>query len=408
MAIATALVISGAQARAQVTPLPASDMPAAIVVYPKIVVDTSGLLGPPTDTVIRLTNTNLNLSGDSNYQTINVHCFYIDANSHCTSDGSICQNATTCGSGQCVASCDETDFYIVLTQGQPIEWKASEGLANSDLPLPYGVCAGNPFVHCGTGADCSIRNAGTTCTPSNSGTRIPPVSEDPFKGELKCIETNADHVPVASNDLKGEALLENLPTDSLDVASYNAIGIQAIAPAASPPTAITDNPLVLGGSGADYQGCPNVLILDNFFDQAIDPIDGGAIYTDLTLVACSEDFERQIGGSATVQYVVYNEFEQRFSASKAVNCFQENEELCKIDTTQCARSIFAVGVEGTLTGQTVVYPVVNPSATLPSGLLGVAIESHGSSSAAFNLHFRGTRMDSAGNALSDLITLPAP
>jgi hypothetical protein len=216
---------------------------------------------------------------------------------------------------------------------------------------------------------------------------------------LKCIATGADHVPVARNDLKGEAILESSTETDLDVASYNAIGIQARAAAGTP---ITDNPLVLGpGSAGDYNGCPNVLILDNFFDLANDPISGDTITTDLTLVACSEDLLRQVEGSATVQYLVYNEFEQRLSTSRTVNCFQEIH-LCNIDTTQCARSIFAAGLQGTLTGQTRINPVVNPAAPLPSGLLGIAIESHGAgtSSAAFNLHFAGAR-DSA-----DTITIP--
>jgi hypothetical protein len=384
MAIATALVISGAQARADV----ASDRPAAIVVYPKIVVDTAN----GVDTVIRLTNTNLS-------NLIDVHCFYIDANSHCTSDGSICEDATSCSSGgQCLPSCVETDFDIVLTQGQPIEWKASDGLANGDLPLPYGVCTGNQFIRCGSSDQCALFNAGT-CTQSNVGTRIPPVTEDPFVGELKCIATGVDHVPVARNDLKGEAILESSTTADLDVASYNAIGLQATAAAGTP---ITDNPLVLGpGSEGNYNGCPNVLILDNFFDLAVDPISGETITTDLTLVACSEDLLRQVAGSATVQYLVYNEFEERFSTSRLVNCFQEIQ-LCNIDTTQCSRSIFSVGAMGTLTGQTRINPVANPAAPLPSGLLGIAIESHGAGtrSAAFNLHFAGAR-DTA-----DTITLP--
>ncbi len=386
MAIATALVISGAQgARADV----ASDRPAAIVVYPKIVVDSPGV-----DTIIRLANTNTN-------SPINVHCFYVDANSHCTSDASICTDSTTCGLGTCIAGWVETDFNIVLTAGQPIEWEAEDGLANHDLPLPYGVCTANQFLHCGTGpvgdAWCAQFGAGT-CTPSNVGTRIPPVAEDSFKGELKCIAVDENLVPIARNDLKGEAKIETSTTSDLDVASYNAIGIQATAPAG---TLITDNPLVLGpGSDGDYNGCPNVLILNSFFDLAGDPISGETITTDLTLVPCSEDFLRQICGSATVQYLVYNEFESRLSTSRLVNCFQEIQ-LCHIDTTQCVRSIFSAGLQGTLTGQIRINPVNNPTAELPSGLLGIAIENHDAeSSAAFNLHFAGAR-DTA-----DFITLP--
>jgi hypothetical protein len=394
MAIATALVISGAQARADV----ASDRPAAIVVYPKIVVDSAY----GVDTIIRLTNTNTQAP-------INVHCFYVDANSHCTSDGSICKDSSTCGYGTCAPGWVETDFDIVLTMNQPIEWEATDGFWNDDLPLPYGVCKGNQFIHCGTGPVgdklCQDFNAcggaPPCCTPSNSGTHIPPVAEDPFVGELKCIAVNdpVNNVPIARNDLKGEVKIETSTETELDVASYNAIGIQATAPAG---TLITDNPLVLGpGSAGDYNGCPNVLILDSFFDLAADPITGDTITTDLTLVPCSEDFLRQIAGSATVQYLVYNEFEQRLSTSRLVSCFQETE-ICNIDTTQCPRSIFAVGFEGTLTGQIRINPVVNPAVALPSGLLGIAIERHGTdtSSAAFNLHFAGVR-DTA-----DLITLP--
>jgi hypothetical protein len=295
----------------------------------------------------------------------------------------------------------ETDFNLVLTMGQPLEWEASAGLANGALPIPYGVCDRNPLVGCGPLCD----YIGGTCTPSNVGTRIPPVAEDPFVGELKCIAVNdvADNVPIASNDLKGEAKIETSTQSDLDVASYNAIGLQATAEAG---TLITDNPLVLGpGSDGDYNGCPNVLILNSFFDAPPgvpnDPISGATITTDLTLVPCSEDFLRQIGGSATVQYLVYNEFESRLSTSRLVNCFQEIQ-LCNIDTTQCARSIFSVGLQGTLTGQIRINPVSNPTSQLPSGLLGVAIERHGSTagSAAFNLHYAGQR-DSA-----DYITLP--
>ncbi len=402
MAIATAFVVAGGQgARADV----ASDKPAALVVYPKIVV-TTGPGSDAQDTTIRLTNTNT-------AAPINVHCFYVDANSHCTNDGSICQDSSTCPiGGLCVPGWLETDFDIVLTPGQPIEWEASEGLsANEDtgelglesLPLPFGVCTGNQFFRCGTDADCNPIPGGI-CTPSNAGTRIPPVSEDPFVGELKCLATDANGTPIARNELKGEAEIETSTGDDaedghFDVASYNGIGIQATAPTG---TLITDSPLTLGpGSSGDFNGCPNVLILNHFFDDASDPIqDAFTITTDLTLVPCTEDFLRQVGGTAVVQYLVYNEFEQRFSTSNTVNCFRE-QQLCNIDTPQCQHSIFNVAVSGTLTGQTRMSPI-------GSGLLGVAIEHHGTSveesqddhTAAFNLHFAGSR-DNA-----DTLTLP--
>ncbi|MFI5394664.1 MAG: hypothetical protein ACHQ9S_03950 [Candidatus Binatia bacterium] len=390
VAVATALVISGLQsAQADV----ASDKPAAIVVYPKIIVDG----GRGIDTVIRLTNTNPTTP-------IEAHCFYIDANSHCSGGlgaGQVCEDASTCGGGVCVPGWNETDFRIILTAGQPIQWEASDGLPGPDggVPIPTGVCTGNQFFTCGVDADCTPFPGGV-CTQSNAGTRIPPTAEDPFKGELKCIAVDANGTPVARNELKGEALIETVVTGTeanFDVASYNAIGVQATGAAGS---AITDSPLTLGpGSSGDYNGCPNILILNHFFDDAADPVPGGTsdITTDLTLVPCTEDFLRQVGGSAVVQYLVFNEFEQRFSTSRGVNCFQEIP-LCNIDTPQCSRSLWNVNVAGTLSGQTRLSP-------LGSGLLGVAIETHTPSSgrarsAAFNLHFSGSR-DNA-----DLITLP--
>jgi hypothetical protein len=164
--------------------------------------------------------------------------------------------------------------------------------------------------------------------------------------------------------------------------------------------------LVLGGPEPEYNGCPNFLILNHFFDGAAnpvidDPFVNGAqdsfIVTLLTLVPCTQDFLRQIPGSAVVQYLVYNEFEQRFSTSRSFTC-KQLILLSNIDTTQNERSIFSAGVAGTLTGQTRMNP-------LGSGALGVATEIHigDTGIADFNLHYQGERAE------PDLITLiPVP
>ena len=452
VAIAAALGIAqGRIARADIT----SDKPAALLVYPKVVVDTDN----GKDTVIRLANTNKT-------NALGVHCFYLDANSHCsggTDDGDICSSARDCsGGGFCVPSWQETDFDVVLTAGQPIEFKASDGL--SEPPLGNGVCVLNPFKHCGSAADCSPFPGGD-CTQSNASTLVPPVPEDPFVGELKCIvqaiSTNTvagrsgtlipcDSAPngsTACNVLKGEALLESttdLTGDAdFDVASYNALGVQATG---LPGSGTTPTTLTLGGStcsagcnsgqpcvvdadcpngdpgmctsgaftpgtcvtSGQFNGCPATLILSHFFDEADDPVPGTTdeITTDITLVPCSEDLLRQVPGAAVVQYLVFNEFEQRFSTSKAVRCFQEIQ-LCNIDTTQCSNSIFNVGVAGTLTGQTRLNPIgvaTTSPPSIPSGLLGIAIEKHSGNtftrSAAFNLGMSG------GRDTADVITIP--
>jgi hypothetical protein len=444
MAVATAVVITGGQvARADV----ASDKAAALVVFPEVKVDTKNGL----DTVIRLSNTNPNTP-------VALHCFYVDANSHCvggTNENAVCTSGLTAGASVCAGggacnaptSLQEVDFEAVLTQNQPVQWLASKGLSGttcasgdpSCLPLPFGVCLQNQFIRCNTNDDCNPFPGGQ-CTPSNAGTNIPGVPEDPFVGELKCIEVDANDNPIASNDLKGEALIEKstTATPDFDIASYNAVGIQARLQcfggdndggacksksdcphgACQAPPGSIGKVLTLGGEGAEYNGCSNYLILNHFFDSAVDPVPDpldtpphtNTITTNLVLVPCSEDLERQICGSAVIQYLVFNEFEQRFSTSRSVNCFQDRQ-LALIDTPDPTRSIWNVNFEGSLTGQTRINPL--GTGALPSGMVGVAFETHTGTtgpkyvrSASFNLHLQGTRADKSGTPLSDTWTLP--
>jgi hypothetical protein len=389
-------IVAGQTARADI----ASDKPAAVVVYPKVTVDAS----VSQDTVIRLANTN-------STNPILVHCFYVDANSHCSGgpeDGDVCTNdpAHCTELSFCLPSWQETDFRILLTAGQPIEWTASEGLADSQLPLGKGVCIRNPTRSCGTDSDCNPFPGGA-CTQSNAGTRIPPVPETPFAGELRCIAIDANGVPIGRNDLKGEALIETSSSSDLDVASYNAIGIQSTGNSDGIPNQLTLGP----ASAGEYNGCPNYLILNHFFDDARNPVPGTnqSITTNLVLVPCSNDYLRQIPGLAVAQYLVFNEFEQRFSTSKSVRCYQDLQ-ISLIDTPNSTRSIWNVATAGTLTGQTRINPIgvgsSNPP-SIPSGLLGIAVERYKSvaaptvvNSAAFDLHMQGAR-DTA-----DVITIP--
>jgi hypothetical protein len=147
------------------------------------------------------------------------------------------------------------------------------------------------------------------------------------------------------------------------------------------------------------------------------------VATDLTLIPCTEDFEEQRPelSRTTAQFLVFNEFEQRFSTSIAVQCLKEIQ-LSSIDTSgDNSRSIWAAGVGGTLTGQTRIRGVENPLNAGIAGntLLGVAEEFRCAgapfnfplcdyvqqpertvSGNAKNLHFQGRR------ALSDFIYTP--
>jgi hypothetical protein len=401
-AVATVLVVGAPHAtRADVT----SDQAAAIVVWPIVSVtrDTDSLAPFADDTLIQLSNTST--------KPVVAHCFYLNANSHCSNSGDVCQIGAQCcgegGCGFCLPAWNETDFDIVLTARQPIAWEASDGL--SDFCSPNAE-PGEPCIPLdGTSRKGPLdptAPSGVKRFQSNAGTRILPVPETPFQGELKCIvidQTSGEPVRgTAANVLIGQATLETAEDDSLDVAKYNAIGIKALAEGNSDPN---PNVLTLQNSPAgqgDYEGCPNVIILNHFFDAAINPADDNLqIFTWPVFVPCTENLLQQIPGAAIAQYLVFNEFEQRFSTSNTVQCFRATG-LSSIDTTQPENSIFNVGVAGTLVGQTRVTPI-------GSGLLAVALEFHatdspvlnnGNHSADVNVHYQGQR------SAADRITLP--
>ena len=385
-----------------------SDEPAAIVVWPKIVVDTQGKFTGGevrTDTVVQL----------SNVDTVNAkeaHCFYINGNSHCANNPAlVCESASDCPSGTsgfaaCVPGWSEVDFDIIITSEQPLAWNASEGLQRGDFPLEArtchsGIATGHP---CNSDADCA--GIAGSCLPlqTNIGSGIPPVPEDPFVGELKCIQYALTNPPVpdqtaGSNKLKGEATIESVvagpsqPIGLVDVAKYNAVGLKFDAAEAGVP------PNELHMDGVQYEACPTTLLLNFFFESAdlIFPNTG-----DLTLVPCGDDFLDQIPGKVTAQFLVFNEFEQRFSTSRLVDCFFESR-LGNIDTPNADRSIFSFNVAGTIAGQARIRGVGN--APTGRGLLGVGrlfVEDFAST--AYDLYGDGTPDFTKTQA--DIITLP--
>jgi len=446
--LSSALCIVAAGARAEI----ASDRAAAIVIFPKVLVDVSSGL----NTMIRLSNT-------SNYAQ-NVMCFYVNVTPHCMGgepDDTCFPDRLQCG-GQCVPQWQETDFQIRLTARQPTAWLVSEGAV--DCQFLTGTCSENETITCLRDTECA--GVGRCVLPpcfrldgffrsgpagqSNEGSRIPPAPEEPFVGELKCIAIDESGAPVANNVLHGEALIGRVVAENpaiADVASYNGIGIPAIegegnrdstliiggprgmqngeqcnddgqcAPNLACIDHMCDHPCREDDSCAEYEGCPNILILNHFFDGAQDPLvtvgetAETRIGTDLTLIPCTQDFQTQNPelSSTVAQFLVFNEFEQRFSTSRTVECFKEIR-LSNLDTTQNWRSIFSAGVAGTLTGQTRIRGVVEGADDHGNTLLGIAEEFRCQrdvaeeeylcgfvnpdglvSSAAVNLHFQGAR-----------------
>jgi hypothetical protein len=390
-----AVLVAGAASAAEL----GSDKSAAIVVFPRLVIesDSGGLL---TDTLLQLTNT-------APHQ-IAARCYLINANAHCTNAGLpvgtapedvvplVCEDNDDCNpddvtGGHCIPGWQETDFRFRLTARQPIVWRLSEGL--SSFPLD-GINHIGPVDN-----DPNLPDGLRGQPATNVGSVIPPVPEIPFRGELKCIQvdlaseqpsqgTNAENN--FGGDLIGEATIVYTDFDDPDVSSYNAIGLQAVQDAND-----GNDTLVLG---QEYAGCPSVLILNHFFDDAEAPVpDFEEVRTTLTLVPCSENFFLQSTGAATttVQLLIYNEFEQRWSRSTKVTCYKSvslTQLGSLIDDENDDTSVLNVAVAGTLTGQTRIRPVDGSDPNRGDGLLAIAEqELDHDHHAAFNVHFTGTR-----------------
>ena len=93
-------------------------------------------------------------------------------------------------------------------------------------------------------------------------------------------------------------------------------------------------------------------VLEHFFDGAVEPITNtDTVFTTLVVAPCSADYTFQQPGTGTVNYLVFNEFEQRFTVSRAFTCLQHGR-LSAIDTSVPATSVFSFAVQGTLVGQT--------------------------------------------------------
>jgi len=239
--------------------------------------------------------------------------------------------------GRCIDGWTEDDFVLTLTKRQPLSWTANNGL--SSLPLQNRPGQGDP-------------------PQFNDGT-IPPVQENPFRGEMRCIQLDVStELPADRNDLKAEATIITTgfgDAEAIDARKYNAYGIRAIEGAQD----ATPEVLNIGGPEAEYLGCPNILTLDHFFDGASVSTHQntvvGPVFSTITIVPCGADFNLQDLNleSAVIQFLIFNEFEQRFSTSTRVTCFKQ-VQLSDIDTRPGADgnefSIFSAGVQGTLTG----------------------------------------------------------
>jgi hypothetical protein len=386
---ALALVVGVAAADADVT----TERSASILIFPKVVFDSSGLqTGTPVDTIIQISNTSNSM--------VFAHCFYVNA---------VPPDPTHPPGPTNPPIWQEVDFEIFLTKQQPTHWLLSSG--RLDDPGDNKSCS----------ADCS----GAGFDPG----RIPPAGNDPFTGELKCIEVDSSGAPINGNHLKGEATI--VTTDGrAEVSAYNAVGVLGLNTDLSSNN--SDTTLCLGcgvciggpRAGArcapaapcpdgycsvEYNACPQTVILNHFAEGATDPViealgngdDGKSnVSTELTLVPCSEDFENQVPPSVVVQFLITNEFEAQFSTSTTVTCWG-NFRLNRIGSIG---RILEIGTLGTRFAQT----RMSPASDDQPGFVGVVEEFHTqptasaaiTSRAALNLHTEGAR------PMGDVILLP--
>lgn len=256
-----------------------------------------------------------------------------------------------------------TDFQIKLTRLQPTIWVASQGLPIVPPDRPPELYAGP----------------------------VPPLGVV-FTGELRCVVVNDSETPISRNALTGEATIIDRVTRS--TRKYRGIAVRGL------PGNNGDNTLLM--NGVEYTTCPRVLLLNHFFDGAPDPILNSTIETTLTFTPCSGDIEHAAPGQAKLLFEVFNEFEQRLSASLNVNCWADTAISSIDNQSNPLRSIFHYAMQGTLVGQTRIRPSPDASTATGHGILAVAEEFRDSRAigAGLNVHFIG------GALQADVFTLP--
>jgi hypothetical protein len=222
---------------------------------------------------------------------------------------------------------------------------------------------------------------------------VPPVAEG-FAGELRCVVVDDGEAPISRNALTGEATIIDRSTGS--TRKYQAIGIRGLSGNNG------DNTLLL--NEVEYTTCPRVLLLNHFFDDAPDPLLPGEVTTRVTFVPCSADVERGVPGNSNLLFEVFNEFEQRLSASLEVTCFADLD-LSSIDSpVDRSRSIFNFAMQGSLVAQTRIRPALDAQTQRGHGVLAIAEEFRegGRTGTALNLHFVG------GALQADVFVIPGP
>lgn len=307
-----AMALWGAQAQADVS----SDKPGSVVMWPKVIADGT------RDTLITLTNT-------SN-MTAYAHCEYVQALGICSIQDppgtlDFCQVGATPGApGSCPAlpgnvcqpQWQSADFDIVLTRQQPTIWRVSTGRVADPTLTPNGVCIDDPSM----GPDDPARQS---CPGLFLIGQVPPAPDQPFRGELRCIQVAMDGSEVGTNSLKGEATIQTLGATPPQISTYNSVNIEALAPSDDGIIELND---------IEYSACPEAVELSHYGQGAesaaadIDPsicdlAAGCPVESELTIVPCRADFIGEIGAAVPLLIEYTDEFEFTLSTSTVLDCW---------------------------------------------------------------------------------------
>lgn len=338
--VALALVVlSGARAGAVVGEVSgtATDRAGTLLLFPKIIADGT------RDTLVQITNT-LNTERFA-------HCLYVNAAAFCSSSQELC---TLLPGGDsdcpllgetCVPQWQELNFDISLTRQQPTIWRVSTGRTLNATDEEGGNCSEEEV-------EGVIRQS---CPGIDPGSSIPPPPQ-PFRGELKCVETDEGGAPRPGNALKGEALLETLGSVPPQVSAYNSINIEASDGESADGDNTEDFALKL--ANGEFNVCPDTIEFSNYAHLAQDPIaadapgaicstnglcsgganpgaacttgggecDGGTcqtcpVRTEITFIPCTQNFELGLPIPTVVQVRSIDELETSQSAILELNCW---------------------------------------------------------------------------------------
>jgi hypothetical protein len=396
--VAVALGLLAVSAHADVT----TERGASILAFPKV------LANGDADTLIQIANTSNSM--------VHARCFYVNAAPNPFTGAPLWQ---------------VTDFSIWLTKQQPTHWQVSTGRFVD--PTDQCIVSGHiePWLCANAGIDPGA---------------VPPVPDN-FEGELKCVEVDVSDSPIGGNHLKGEATIKI----GEDVSKYNAIGFEGTDLVGQTGNQLRlDQPLGVQDPVGQYNACPDQLLLNHITEGSTDPVilaagmgglcsigsapceedadcgDAGgtcengprildgtgnlalrsATLTDLTLVPCTQDFENSIPSSVTVQFRVYNEFEQLLTTSTTVDCWSDFFLYEVTSPNNPENSQFSRGIVGTTYAQTRIIPNKDGGAVI--GVAGVLRADSASrvTRSALNLHMVGDHLTGTDGAIVDMITLP--